>query len=125
MKTMLDRCMERNMACTKEDADALGNRFLERLTLANELFDGRPFTLSLKERIHRPVAGIYDGVMIALDGLWQSRGKLIEHKEKIQEAYVALIKEQSKVGALTGAANTAADIRGRIGKFRSLFTQFI
>jgi hypothetical protein len=124
MKSMLDRCMERNMECSKENAESLGARYLERQQLAYQLFDGRPFTQNLRERVYRPVAGIYDGVMIALDNLWGHRHELLEQKDAIQNAYTALIKEQGKVGALTGAANTAVDIRERIAKFITLFSQF-
>ena len=74
MKSMLDRCMERNLDCTKDQAARLADRYLQRLKLADELFDGRPFSLRPPRHEHgRPVAGIYDGVMIALDGLWPSR----------------------------------------------------
>lgn len=46
MKSMLDRCMERNLNCSVEQAERLRDRYLSRLALADELFDGRPFTLS-------------------------------------------------------------------------------
>src|SRR5207244_4355051 len=71
MRSMLDRCMERNLEITAEQADELGKRYVERLAFADELFDGQPFALTPpgQER-HRPVAGVYDGVMVALDGLW-------------------------------------------------------
>lgn len=125
MKTMLDRAMERNLDCTPEEAKQLGVRYVERLSLASELFDGHPFSLNLAGHAYRPVAGIYDGVMIALDGLWHARANLLRNKAAIQEAYASLVKEEATTGALTGSANTASDIKTRIDKFRNLFLRFV
>jgi hypothetical protein len=92
--------------------------------LAYELFDGRPFSLSTG-RSYRPVAGVYDGVMVALDEIWQHRKSLIISKDEIQYNYMALVKKYSSSGLLTGSANTAADIRNRIEIFRQFFKGFI
>lgn len=125
MKAMLDRCMERNLDLSEDDANELGARYLERLRFADELFDKRPFSLSLSARSYRPVAGIYDGVMLALDALWDDRKALLKQKEDIQSAYAVLIKKEGAAGTLTGSANTAADIKGRIKIFRELLEQFV
>lgn len=126
MKAILDRCMERNSDCTITMAKEMKERFRSRLTFADELFDGKPFSMSHSgaATIHRPVAGIYDGVMVALDELWDKREALQARKAGIQAAYGKLVEERRESGELTGSANTAADIRNRIGIFRSLFSQF-
>jgi hypothetical protein len=126
MRTMLDRCMERNIDCTKEQADAFEAHYLERLYLADDLFDGNPFCLKLSGREdYRPVAGIYDGVMVALDQLYGHRAKLLQNKNAVQNAYFELVEKESRTGTLTGAANTAADIKNRIKLFHDLFSTFI
>ncbi len=126
MKSMLDQCMERNLDCSKEDAEKLGERYIKRLALADELFDGKPFSLKFGgSDQHRPVAGIYDGVMIALDKLWNNRDKLRANKTEIQQAYLELTERESRTGALTGAANTAQDIKNRIKLFFDLFSAYI
>lgn len=122
MKSMLDRCMERNLDCTEAEANELGKRYLERLTFADQLFDGHPFSLKPGNAQYRPIAGIYDGVMLALDGLWDKRNELLDNKAAIQNAYGALVEAHSGTGALTGAANTAPDIKKRIELFRNLFS---
>ena len=124
MKAMLDRCMERNIDCTKEEAEKLGTRYVERLTLANQLFDGYPFSLRLEPDHYRPLAGIYDGVMVALDGLWAHRDSLLARRAEIQNGYLSLVK---KVGseAITGAANTAEDIKSRLNLFRQLLATHV
>jgi hypothetical protein len=125
MKSMLDRCMERHIDCTPTDADEMGARYLSRLNLADQLFDGRPFSLTPPKTSYRPVAGVYDGVMAALDKLWEKRDALIARKAEIQAAYSKLVAEESDSGLLTGSANTASDIKNRIGIFLKLFGQFV
>jgi hypothetical protein len=127
MKAILDRCMERNADCTSTTAEAMKTRFRSRLTLADGLFDGQPFSMSPPgaATVQRPVAGIYDGVMAALDELWDKRETLLARKAEIQAAYGKLVTERRESGELTGSANTAADIRNRIGIFRNLFAQFV
>ena len=73
---------------------------------------------------YRPVAGIYDGVMVALDEIWQSRGKLMENKYRLQADYVDLVANHGE-GILTGSANTAADIKNRINIFRQFFGAYL
>lgn len=126
MKSMLDRCMERNIDCTSQEAKNLGEKFLSRLRLSDELFDGHPFSLTLPQRgvAYRPVAGIYDGVMVALDEIWASREQLLQSKERVQSDYADLIANHGE-GALTGSANTAADIKNRISIFREFFGTYL
>jgi hypothetical protein len=125
IKAMLDRCMERNLECTREAAGELKQRYLERLTLADQLFDGHPFGLKIAPAQYRPVAGIYDGVMIALDKLWDKRDSLLAHKSELQNAYLAFTETHSGSGELTGAANTAVDIKSRIKLVRDLFAEYV
>lgn len=123
MKSMLDRCMERNIDITRAEADALEARYLSRLRLADQLFDGHPFCLHPPKRgiPYRPVAGIYDGVMVALDEVWDHQSRLEAKKSEIQESYRQLVAREGTAGTLTGSANTAADIKNRIKFFRELF----
>lgn len=127
MKAILDRCMERNADCTPAMKEAMRTQFLSRLKLADELFDGQPFSMSATGASHayRPVAGIYDGVMVAIDELWEMRETLLTRKNDIQVAYSSLVTARREGGELTGAANTSADIRKRIAIFRELFARFI
>jgi hypothetical protein len=124
MKSMLERCMERNLDISEREASELGERYLSRLNLADTLFDGKPFSLT-PDRTYRPLAGVYDGVMVALDEFWGEREKLVANKRKIQSAYSSLLRDQGTTGTLTGSANTAADIRARLTKFRTLFAEFV
>jgi hypothetical protein len=127
MKAILDRCMERNADCSPVMAEEMKERFCSRLSLADQLFDGHPFSMSPPGSTtnYRPVAGVYDGVMVVLDELWGNREKLLARKTDIQTAYATLVETHRASGVLTGSANTAQDIRNRIGIFRTLFSQFV
>ncbi len=124
MRSMLDKCMERNLDCTKADADRMEKRYLDRLTLAHDLFDGYPFSMK-RGKQYRPMVGIYDGIMVSLDKLWRKRVSIMENKESIQEAYDALVRREADKGSLTGSANTAQDIKDRIKLFHDMFLENI
>lgn len=122
MRSMLDKCMERNIDITGSEIEILRARFLSRLKLADELFDGRPFALSTESGSRaRPVAGVYDAVMVALDKLWTEAPTLLAQKSKIQAAYHQLVKAEASTGSLTGSANTAKDIRSRLQLVENVF----
>lgn len=125
LKAMLDRCMERNLDTDDEGCQALGDRFLAVLRLADNLFDGRPFSLRLSEAEYRPLAGIYDGVMVALNEVVAQRDALLNRKTAIQQRYTELVSSQTHRGALTGVASTASDIKARISVFRNLFAEHL
>ena len=94
MKTILDRCMERNADCSPVMAEEMKERFCSRLSFADQLFDGHPFAMSppVSTTNYRPVAGIYDGVMVVLDELWANRERLLARKADIQTAYATLVE---------------------------------
>lgn len=125
MRSMLDKCMERNLNITTDEAELMGRRYLDRLHFADQLFDQKPFTLAHPgDQRHRPVAGVYDGVMVALDHFWEERHMLLDKKLELQAAYLDLVTGGSR-GTLTGLANTSADIRARIKLFTDLFREFV
>lgn len=124
LKSMLDRCMERNLDTTAEDCDGLGARYLTVLRLADGMFEGRPFSFRREEAEYRPLAGIYDGVMVALGELIERRDRLMAAKQAVLQRYGEVMEGYRESGALTGMANTAADIKARIDVFRRIFAEF-
>lgn len=48
MRSMLDKCMERNMEMSEGAAKLLEQRYVERLQFAFDLFDGDPFNLNYR-----------------------------------------------------------------------------
>lgn len=125
MRSMLDNCMVRNLDLTPNAAEAMGRRYRERLHFADQLFDQQPFTLVQPGQPHqRPMAGVYDGVMVALDRMWDQRQVLLDRKSELHTAYSLLVTGESR-GTLTGLANTSADIKARIKLFVDLFRGFV
>lgn len=125
LKSMLDRCMERNLGASEERCAELGARYLAVLNLAYQLFNGKPFSVYLAEDHYRPLAGIYDGVMIALNEVLDRGAQLLQNKAAVQARYSEVVQAQNRRGALTGVASTASDIRSRINVFRELFGEFV
>lgn len=124
LKSMLDRCMERNLDTSADQCGVLGDRYRAVLKLADSLFDGRPFSLRLGPEEHRPLAGIYDGVMVALGEIIDKGPSLLQQRSAIQDKYAQVMDVHGKHGALTGVASTSSDIKTRIGVFRKLFAEF-
>jgi Protein of unknown function DUF262 len=126
LKAMLDRCMERNLDTSVEDCQKLSIKYLAVLQLADKIFDGRPFSLSMVDSDYRPLAGIYDAVMVALSEQLAYSENLLQNKQNIQNEYLRITSStQRHRGELTGVASTAADIKGRIDVFRKLFAKFV
>lgn len=122
MRSMLDKCMERNMDISTSEAENLKDEFTSRLKLADELFDKAPFTLMQgSSNKSRPVAGVYDAVMISIDHLWPHRELMVQSKFEIQKRYADLVKAEANTGSLTGSANTSKDIRSRIQLVENVF----
>jgi len=124
LRSMLDRCMERNLSASQEQCEAWGNHYRLVLETADALFDGKPFSLSMAEPEYRPLAGIYDGVMVALGGMCEYRDALLAKKKPIQAAYSKLVNQKDR-GTFTGVASTAQDVKDRIAQFRKLFAAFV
>jgi hypothetical protein len=118
-RSILDRCMERNLELNSEQCASLANQYVERLELADRIFDGHPFEIDLYGR-QRPSVGVYDGIMVALDRLWDRRDEIDSAKGKFQKAYARLAKTEAATGKLTGSANTSQDIRDRIALFEEM-----
>ncbi len=80
MKEILDRCMQQGKDLTRADADKLKALYMERLSLADKLFDGRPFVLPAdpKGRTRISIA-LYDAIMVAIHRRWDKRAELVVH----------------------------------------------
>ena len=120
MRSILDRCMERNLQMTVEERNLKYQEYVDRLTLADMLFDGRPFLLEQKQGA-RPSESMYDAVMISADKLWGERDALLKVKESIQRMYWSVLDTAEKIEQFSGRANTASDVKLRISAMTELF----
>jgi hypothetical protein len=120
MRSILDKCMERNMPAKPEDINPLYSEYIDRLKLASEIFDEKPFLL-IKGKPETISVSMYDAVMAAIDTLWEHRDRLISHKDEIISAYWDALDSSEKIEEFSGRANTSADVKDRIGKMTKLF----
>lgn len=112
--------METNLRMSDVEAGRAFAEYEERLALADDLFDSRPFRLSQGDR--PPSVSMYDAVMIALDRLWKDRGRIIASKAAVQAAYWAALDTPEKIETFTGRANTSGDVRTRIAAMEKIIT---
>jgi hypothetical protein len=118
MRSILDKCMERNLNIDKARTEEMLREYHERLKLSDDLFDGRPFQL---DRDSRPSESMYDAVMVAAHKLWPQREALLRVKRKIQRRYWSMLNTPEKIEQFSGRANTAGDVRQRISSMTQLF----
>lgn len=115
MKSMLDRAMESRVKTTIENVEQLKAEYLERLSLAHQIFGTDVFRLPAGDKGHERIsAALYDATMVALGRLWKHRD---EFKEKRLEICARLKDELAQDGSLvilTGSRNTAQAVRERI-----------
>jgi len=121
MRSILDRCMEENLELDNAETAALTIEYIERLQIAWEIFNERPFRLTQQPN-ERPSESMSDAVMVSIDRLWTRRQALLTAKEHIQQAYWTALDTPEKLEQFSGRANTAADVRRRIDSMTQLFT---
>lgn len=115
MKGILDRCMERHLEISVEQADELLQVFVDRLETANEIFDQAPFELLPDERGRtRMSIALYDAVMVAVDRLWNRRDEMMAAAPQIRSAVTDLLSDEDTSTLITGQGNTAKTTKDRI-----------
>lgn len=122
MKFMLDRAMKRKI--TPEQAVSMETEYHDRLSFLNDLFDKKPFRVPKRgvgnEGRDRLSIATYDASMVALDKVWEHRGRIMEQKSLIQKRMDEAKKNAEKLKLLIGQKNTAGAVRGRIELMREI-----
>lgn len=118
MRSILDKCMERNLGMDQRTSKLMYNEYVEKLKFVNDLFDGKPFRLDSSES--RPSESMYDAVMVAVDRMWPEKDRLLERKGDVLALYWAALDTQEKIEQFSGRANTSEDVKNRINKMASL-----
>lgn len=111
---MLDRYMEERTKATEGEIDELRETFKSRLRLAYEIFGDRAFRYEDENGNLEPSQTLYDGVMVALDKLWEIRVQLSARAEKIARDVDKLLKKRSAFEVIVGRPNTAKAVRKRM-----------
>jgi hypothetical protein len=113
-RAMLDRFMKENMKSGAAELSAFSDDFDSRLRLAHDVFGAHAFQYEDAKGEWQPSYPLYDGVMIALDRLWERRTKLIAAKAKVAANLAKLLKNPDDFGVIIGKPNTAKAVLKRM-----------
>lgn len=127
MRGFLDLYMARAKSLSTEDLDALGRMYESTVNLAIRIFGETLFRPYVRKKDKqewelgtRPLKAFADAVLVALSEQLDNASMLVAQKDRIRELTKGRFMADS-TGALTGRANTKADIRDRIGLMREVF----
>lgn len=114
IRTMLDRSMEEHQNVPKAVADQMEADFKNRIRLAKEIFGAKVFCFNDKDGNPQLSQPLYDGVMIALDRLWEKRKKLVAAKSEVARNIERLLKNEAAFEVIVGKPNTAKAVQKRM-----------
>jgi hypothetical protein len=127
MRGFLDLYMTRAKSLSPEDLEVLGRMYESTVDLAIRIFGEALFKPYVRKKDKhewalgtRPLKAFADAVLVALSEQLDNASILIAQKDRISELTKQLFMEDS-AGALTGRANTKADVLDRIGLMRKVF----
>ena len=115
VKSILDKCMERNAKLKSSELQPFSDEFSSRVQLASELLGLDAFKLrdldDNKLRLSQPY---YDAVMVACDRLYENRGALLKKKTALRALLQRELAKPPNHELIVGKANTADAIRKRL-----------
>jgi len=114
VRSMLDRCMIENIDAKEQEIEAFSNDFKTRLRLAHDIFGDRAFKYENEKGELEISQPLYDGIMVALDRLWDSRAKLMPAKARVGEKIEKLLKNERNFEIIIGKPNTAKAVQKRM-----------
>jgi hypothetical protein len=114
IKSMLDRCIEGGQAANAAQISTLKSVFRTRLDLASKIFGSNVFRYLDAKGVWQTSVGLYDGVMVALDTLWEGHARIFEKKGHVVNTVEALLSKQSAFRVIIGRPNTAKAVKKRI-----------
>lgn len=127
MRGFLDLYMARAKSLSAEDLDDLGRMYESTVDLAIRIFGETLFKPYVRKKDKqewalgaRPLKAFADAVLVALSEQLDNASILVAQKDRIRELTKVLFIEDA-AGALTGRANTKADVLDRIGLMRKVF----
>jgi hypothetical protein len=114
IRSMLDDCMEKNQNISEEEANKLGQSYIEVLEVAHRIFGKRVFRLKDSKGKLELSIPLYDGIMIALLRLWKERERLVEKKSEVIRRVEKLTQNAEAYEVIVGRPNTSAAIKDRL-----------
>jgi Protein of unknown function DUF262 len=114
MRSMLDRFMEENMEISQDKIDLMEKDYLSRLHLAKEIFKERVFRHEEEDGNWMLSLPLYDGVMVAIDRLWNKKDRLLAQKSKVVQHIDQLLRDKEAFEVIVGRPNTARAVHDRM-----------
>jgi hypothetical protein len=114
VRSMLDRCMENQLTIGETDVAELVQVFQSRLQLARSIFREHVFQYKDEEGKWQLSHPLYDGIMVALDRLWEKRKRLISARVEILRAISDLLSNPAAFEVIVGRPNTAKAVVKRL-----------
>jgi hypothetical protein len=114
VRAMLDRCMQDNLKDTDDQLKVLADDFKTRLAIAFQIFGTHTFQYQDEKGIWQSSHTLYDGVMVAIDRLWDKRAKLIQSRARVIEKLARLLKAPKSFEIIIGKPNTATAVLMRM-----------
>lgn len=114
VRSMLDGCMEDYMGLSESEIDTHRQVFESRLKLAYDIFGERTFRYADEDETLKLSQPLYDGIMVALDHLWDKSQELLSKKREIRDAVDTLLRRKKAYEVIVGRPNTAKAIMNRL-----------
>jgi hypothetical protein len=111
---MLDRSMMEHLHVNETGVVSLEKDFTDRLKLAVDLFGNRAFRFQDDEGRWQLSVPLYDGIMVAVDRLWESRKQLLSSKAEVAQKVVSVLKNEAAFEVIVGRPNTANAVQRRM-----------
>jgi hypothetical protein len=114
VRSMLDRFMEENAEIPAPQIETMEKDYLSRLQLARDIFGERVFRHEDEDGKWQLSQPLYDGVMVALDRLWDKRDRLLARKAAVVASVEQLLKRPKAFEVIVGRPNTAKAVQRRM-----------
>lgn len=114
VRSMLDRFMEENDEISEAEIKTMEQDYLSRMQLARDIFANTVFRYEDENGKWQLSQPLYDGVMVALDRLWEKKDHLLSQKDKVLYNVDRLLRNQKAFEVIVGKPNTAAAVQQRM-----------
>ena len=107
VRRILDNCVRDHKDDEEAQLEILQSDFLERLKIAHAIFGKKTFRYPDQKGYWKLSQPLYDGVMLAVDTLWEHHNKLKTKKQNIRKAITELFKDEDAFALIVNRPNTA------------------
>ena len=113
MRSILDRCMKRNMNTSGEEIAEMEKKFCVSIEACESIFGTDAFKIPSNDRSReRTSVALYDAIMVSMARRWGSIERIVENGDYVRQEIRNLIDKNLPL--LTGRANTSAAIKERL-----------